>query len=208
MTPPWPWSYVWQSLSITLCAESPETAHLKFPRSTVRFRKSLKIARVTFRNRAHHRISIAAKYQPFSAVFDSVPVRTVNGQAQPLEISGETGPAASIDALMSIAPYCRLDGTRAQLILAKVERAVSRWRESGRKIGMSDLELDSFAEAFESNGRVAVRKTTKAARCYKIVSGAVLHLFGESQWETQPRRHRNESSTCVIGPAISISFFA
>jgi serine/threonine-protein kinase HipA len=79
-------------------------------------------------------------------------------------ISEETGPAASIEALMSIAPYCRLDEARTQLILSKVERAVSRWRESGRKIGMSDLELDSFAAAFESNERVAVRKIIKAAR--------------------------------------------
>jgi serine/threonine-protein kinase HipA len=79
-------------------------------------------------------------------------------------ISEETGPAVSIDALTSIAPYCRLDAARTPLILSKVERAVSRWRESGRKIGMSDLELDSFAAAFESNERVAARKIIKAAR--------------------------------------------
>lgn len=78
-------------------------------------------------------------------------------------ISEETGPAASIDALMSITPYCRIDHAAARRILADVERAVSRWRESGREIGLSEPELDQYAEAFESSERDAVRKIIHAA---------------------------------------------
>lgn len=109
---------------------------------------------------------------------------------------------------MSIAPLLQTRRNQSAAHLGKGGASGNALARIGTQIGMSDLELNSFAEACESNGRVAVRETTKAAKCYKIVSGAVLHLFGESQWETQPRRHRNESSTCVIGPAISISFFA
>lgn len=78
-------------------------------------------------------------------------------------ISEETGPAASVDALMSIAPYCRIDHAKAQTILAEVERAVSRWRTAARKIGMGEVELDQFAEAFESNEREVARRIIKTA---------------------------------------------
>lgn len=64
-------------------------------------------------------------------------------------ISEETGPEASTDALMSVAPYCRIAPKRARAILTRVERAVATWRKVGRAIGMSTFELDQFAEAFE-----------------------------------------------------------
>jgi serine/threonine-protein kinase HipA len=73
-------------------------------------------------------------------------------------ISEETGPTASIDALMSIAPYCRIDQATARRILADVERAVSRWRESGREVGLSEAEIGEFSEAFENSEREVVRK--------------------------------------------------
>jgi serine/threonine-protein kinase HipA len=63
-------------------------------------------------------------------------------------VSEDAGPAASIDALMSIAPYCRIDAGNAARILANVDGAVARWRQSGRAIGMSDQEHDQFADAF------------------------------------------------------------
>ena len=68
---------------------------------------------------------------------------------------------------MSIAPYCRIDHARAQVILAEVERAVSRWRTTGRKIGMSDVELEQFAEAFQSNEREVARRIIKTAGAAK-----------------------------------------
>ena len=72
-------------------------------------------------------------------------------------ISEQAGPDTSIAALMSIAAYCRIDGAAAARILADVERAVSQWREAGRAIGMSDRELDQFADAFEHGERAAAR---------------------------------------------------
>src|SRR5262249_8392724 len=47
-------------------------------------------------------------------------------------ISEETGPEASIDALMSVAPYFRLAPARAKQILGEVARAVAGWRRVGR----------------------------------------------------------------------------
>ncbi|MGH7022987.1 MAG: type II toxin-antitoxin system HipA family toxin [Caulobacteraceae bacterium] len=72
-------------------------------------------------------------------------------------ISEETGPAASIDALMSVTPYFRIAARRAKAILADVEHAVSRWREVGKDIGMTRPELDQFADAFEHSERDAAR---------------------------------------------------
>ncbi len=73
-------------------------------------------------------------------------------------ISDETGPEATIDALMSVTAYFRIPLDRARRILAEMERAVSRWRDHGRALGMNDGELDAFAEAFEHPERDAARR--------------------------------------------------
>jgi serine/threonine-protein kinase HipA len=73
-------------------------------------------------------------------------------------ISEETGPTASIEALMSVAPYFRVDTARATTIIRDVAAAVARWREEGRALGMSTLELDQFADAFEHDERETARK--------------------------------------------------
>jgi len=64
-------------------------------------------------------------------------------------LSEETGPEASVDALMSVTPYFRISPQRAKAFFRDVTRAVSRWREEGRAIGMTDIQLDQFADAFE-----------------------------------------------------------
>ena len=76
-------------------------------------------------------------------------------------ISEETGPAASIEALMSVAPYFRLDQKRARRIVGDVETAVARWRDEGRALGMSAAELDQFEDAFEHEDRELARKLGK-----------------------------------------------
>ncbi|MDP1697915.1 MAG: HipA domain-containing protein [Xanthomonadaceae bacterium] len=68
-------------------------------------------------------------------------------------ISEDSGPDASIDALLSVAAYFRLTAATAHRILGEVERAVSMWRNVGRALGMSAHELDAFAEAFEHGER-------------------------------------------------------
>ena len=65
-------------------------------------------------------------------------------------ISEETGPAASIEALRSVAPYFRINTKRATAILADVEVGVSRWREVGSDQGMTAGELDQFDDAFSA----------------------------------------------------------
>ncbi len=72
-------------------------------------------------------------------------------------VSEDTGPEASIDALMSVLPYFRIAKDRAQAILAEVEAAVSEWRAEGARIGMSSAELDDFIDAFEHEERHAAR---------------------------------------------------
>jgi serine/threonine-protein kinase HipA len=73
-------------------------------------------------------------------------------------ISEQSGPEASIEALMSICAYSRIDISKAKSILKDVNQAVARWRERGREIGMTDIELDQFTDAFEH------QETTRARR--------------------------------------------
>ncbi|MBI5505184.1 MAG: HipA domain-containing protein [Deltaproteobacteria bacterium] len=72
-------------------------------------------------------------------------------------ISESTGPEATIEALMSVAPYFRISSQRAKEIIGNVEHAVSRWMIEARAIGMTDFELDQFAAAFEHPEREAAR---------------------------------------------------
>lgn len=58
---------------------------------------------------------------------------------------------------MSVLPYFRIAAPRAREILGVVERAVSQWRAVGRGLGMSQSELDQFADAFEHDERDAAR---------------------------------------------------
>jgi serine/threonine-protein kinase HipA len=73
-------------------------------------------------------------------------------------VSAETGPEATIEALMSVVAYFRLPLARAKAILGDVERAVKGWRRVGRSLGMSTREMDGFADAFEHPERQQARK--------------------------------------------------
>ena len=74
-------------------------------------------------------------------------------------ISDQGGPEATVEALMSVAPYFRVPVARAKAMLGDVERAVAGWREQGRAIGMTTPELEQFAGAFEHPEREAARRT-------------------------------------------------
>lgn len=56
---------------------------------------------------------------------------------------------ASIDTLVSVAPYFRLDAIAATATLGEVVRAAGRWREVARAHGLTTRELDLMEPAFE-----------------------------------------------------------
>jgi serine/threonine-protein kinase HipA len=70
-------------------------------------------------------------------------------------ISDTSGPVAALDPLMEAAAYFGIKTKRAREIVAEVDGAVSNWRTRGREIGMSKVELDQFADAFEHRERLA-----------------------------------------------------
>ncbi len=72
-------------------------------------------------------------------------------------VSEETGPAATVEALMSAVPYFGLKLDRARQMLGKVESAVAQWRTRGAEIGMTVGELDEFVDAFEHDERLAAQ---------------------------------------------------
>ncbi len=73
-------------------------------------------------------------------------------------ISEETGPEASIDALMSIVRYFGLSAGRAAVVLGQVEHAVAGWREVAAALGFTADEAESFADAFEHEARVEAQR--------------------------------------------------
>lgn len=76
-------------------------------------------------------------------------------------ISEEAGPDASIEALLDAAPYFQITSARAREILAAVEGSVGRWRDRGRALGMSEVELEQFAEAFEHAERAKAQRAIR-----------------------------------------------
>jgi serine/threonine-protein kinase HipA len=76
-------------------------------------------------------------------------------------ISEETGPEATVDALLSVLPYFRIAEPRGRAILGEVEAAVARWRQEGAALGMTDRDLEDFAEAFEHPEREAARQAAE-----------------------------------------------
>jgi serine/threonine-protein kinase HipA len=73
-------------------------------------------------------------------------------------ISAETGPEATIAALLSVAPYFKISRPRSKEVLAEVEHAVAGWRAMGESLGMTSAELAPFAPAFEHSERKAARR--------------------------------------------------
>jgi hypothetical protein len=61
----------------------------------------------------------------------------------------------SIDALMSVIAYFCFTDARASEILSDAEHAVNEWRKTGQSPGMSDEELEPFADAFKHVERAA-----------------------------------------------------
>jgi serine/threonine-protein kinase HipA len=76
-------------------------------------------------------------------------------------ISEDTGPEATVEALLSVLPYFRISRVRANEILSRIERALSQWRETGLALGMTNQELDQFADAFEHPEREAARQAAQ-----------------------------------------------
>ena len=76
-------------------------------------------------------------------------------------ISEETGPEATIEALLSVIAYCRIPLARAKEILGETERAIAGWRDTGQALGMTNRELEQFADAFEHPERQAARQATR-----------------------------------------------
>jgi len=73
-------------------------------------------------------------------------------------VSEDAGPDMSIDALMSVIAYFRITASRAKKILSHVMQAVNGWRKTGQSIGMSEEELEPFADAFEHGERAAAKR--------------------------------------------------
>jgi serine/threonine-protein kinase HipA len=76
-------------------------------------------------------------------------------------ITEETGPAMSIDALLSAAPYFGITATRGASIVGEVEKAVATWRVAGAGLGLPNADLDAFADAFEHEERAVAQRLSK-----------------------------------------------
>ena len=78
-------------------------------------------------------------------------------------VSEETGPEATVDALMSVIAYFRIKPERARRILGEVDEAVGGWRRTARILGMTKADLEAFEPAFEHEEREAARRVIAEA---------------------------------------------
>ncbi len=62
-------------------------------------------------------------------------------------------PIASIETLVEVAEYFRLDVAKCQLILSEVLAATSAWRQKARKVGLGPQAIEDMAPAFEHEQR-------------------------------------------------------
>lgn len=79
-------------------------------------------------------------------------------------IMDDTGPAMTVEALLSATRYFAIPMTRARKILRDVEKAVGTWRTVAANIGMTTDEVDEYAEAFEHEERQAARSAAGKGR--------------------------------------------
>jgi serine/threonine-protein kinase HipA len=79
-------------------------------------------------------------------------------------ITEDTGPAMTIEALLSAAPYFGVTASDAARIIGEVERAVARWRAVGAGLGLSDADLAAYADAFEHEERAFAQHLASGAR--------------------------------------------
>jgi serine/threonine-protein kinase HipA len=76
-----------------------------------------------------------------------------------------TDTRASVDTLMSVADYFRLDASDALNVLAKVARATTRWRTVAKSHGLTQHDLEVMQPAFEhAESERAQALTRKATR--------------------------------------------
>jgi serine/threonine-protein kinase HipA len=65
--------------------------------------------------------------------------------------------AASIELLLGVAEFFRLDEKEAKAILAEVSEATSRWQEVARRLGLGRASIDEMRNAFEHESAEFVR---------------------------------------------------
>jgi serine/threonine-protein kinase HipA len=73
-----------------------------------------------------------------------------------------TDTRASVDTLMRVATYFRLDAGDALEILAQVTRAVAQWRTVAKSHGLLQRDLDAMEPAFEHAEGERARTLTKS----------------------------------------------
>jgi serine/threonine-protein kinase HipA len=72
-----------------------------------------------------------------------------------------TNTRASVDTLMTVAAYFRLEASDALEVLAEVTRAVTRWRTVAKSHGLLQQDLDAMESAFEHAEGERARALTK-----------------------------------------------
>ena len=123
---------------------------------------SILITNVDDHLRNHGFVHVAAGAWRLSPAFD---INPFPGRQRELKtwIAPDTGGEASMNALMSAAPYFQLSAGRASAIVGEVEQAVATWRHLGAELGMTPAELDDYSEAFEHPERDAARAISRPA---------------------------------------------
>jgi serine/threonine-protein kinase HipA len=66
--------------------------------------------------------------------------------------------AASIELLLDVSEFFRLDEEEARTILGEVSEATSRWQEAARRLGLDRASIDEMRHAFEHESADLARR--------------------------------------------------
>lgn len=84
-----------------------------------------------------------------SPAYDLNPVPEIDRTRTPKTPIAETGGEPSLAAALAAAPRFGLKPAEAKKIVREVFAAVSRWRQTGKKLRIKSSTLDAYATAFE-----------------------------------------------------------
>lgn len=109
--------------------------------------------------RNHAFLHVGGNSWTLSPAFDVNP-NPLAGPKQLATAIDETDTTASVDTLMSVAPFFRLDEEKCVDVLREVLVATSSWREAAARGKIPRAEIEEMAPAFEHAEREAARAIT------------------------------------------------
>jgi serine/threonine-protein kinase HipA len=110
--------------------------------------------------RNHGFLHAGAGQWRLSPAFDMNPAPAHESRRELATWISEEGPQASLENLLAVSREFGLSAKNARETVAEVAAVTSRWKDAGRRLGLSDSDISDYSTAFEHDeSRSAVKLT-------------------------------------------------